>query len=266
MIDFGQLAAQDSSVKPFIDLIEQIMDMPDDSLNDMTVQSLQGMIKGSVTPEIQKQGVNNLIENFEARNYTRTMVNNIVQQSQKELNEFVESLQPSTAKRVLLNTLLNIVFGFFTEAQEKYHSYDIELPVLLDNNAKIPTYAHDTDAAADLYARETITIPAHSMANKVDTGIHIALPEGWLAHIAPRSSIGAKTPLRLSNMLAVIDQDYRGPLIIMFDNISDFDYTINEGDRIAQLWVTPSYRFKAVSVDNLPETERGEGGIGSTGV
>ena len=139
------------------------------------------------------------------------------------------------------------------------------MPLTLEKGATAPSYAHETDTGADLSALETVVVPAHSIGNKIHTGVRIALPENWTAYIVPRSSIGAKTPLRLSNSIGVIDSDYRGELGILYDNISDSDYTINAGDRIAQLIVMPAYHFKAQVVDILPETERSEGGFGSTG-
>ena len=69
----------------------------------------------------------------------------------------------------------------------------------------MPTYAHESDAAADLYAADEITIPANSISNLVRTGVHIALPENWTAIVVPRSSIGMKTGLRLSNSQGIID-------------------------------------------------------------
>ena len=111
-----------------------------------------------------------------------------------------------------------------------------------------------TDAAADLYAADTVTLAPHSTSNMIRTGVHIALPEGWMAMIFPRSSIGAKTGLRLSNSCGIIDSEYRGPLGVLYDNISDSEYTINAGDRIAQLLVMPNYHFRAKVVDTLDET------------
>jgi dUTP pyrophosphatase len=112
---------------------------------------------------------------------------------------------------------------------------------------------------------EDITLDKHTNGNKIRTGVRIQLPEGWLAMILPRSSIGAKTPLRLSNSVGLIDSGYRGELGVLYDNTSDKPYDIHAGDRIAQLLVMPSYRFKAQVVDSLEDTDRGTGGFGSTG-
>ena len=134
-----------------------------------------------------------------------------------------------------------------------------------EHGAKVPTYAHDTDAAADIYAMDDVILEPHTYGNKLRTGVKIQLPEGWQALILPRSSIGAKTPLRLSNSVGLIDSGYRGELGVLYDNTSDEPYTINQGDRIAQLLVMPSYRFKAEVVDTLEDSDRGEGGFGSSG-
>jgi len=170
-------------------------------------------------------------------------------------------------KKVLIDLVVNKLSDICNAAVEKYHSYAIELPMTVDTNAgaKVPTYAHDTDAAADLYAMEDQLIESNSYCNKIRTGIKIQLPEGWLAMILPRSSIGAKTPLRLSNSVGLIDSGYRGELGILYDNTSDADYFIHAGDRIAQLLVMPSYRFQAKVVDILADSDRGEGGFGASG-
>jgi large subunit ribosomal protein L15 len=168
-------------------------------------------------------------------------------------------------KKVLVDTVTEKLFGIFDLAAEKYHNFAIELPMTIDNCAKVPTYAHDTDAAADIYALEDITLDAHSFGNKIRTGVKIQLPEGWLALIIPRSSIGAKTPLRLSNSVGLIDSGYRGELGVLYDNVSDEPWEIHAGDRIAQLLVMPSYRFLADVVDTLTDSDRGDGGFGSSG-
>ena len=170
-------------------------------------------------------------------------------------------------KKILVDSIVNKLDDIFNTALEKFHSYAIELPMTVDKagGAQVPTYAHETDAAADLYAMETTVVEGNTLGNKIRTGVKIQLPEGWLAFILPRSSIGAKTPLRLSNSVGLIDSGYRGELGVLYDNISDTPYTINAGDRIAQLLVMPSYRFQAKVVDILADSDRGEGGFGASG-
>ena len=139
---------------------------------------------------------------------------------------------------------------------------------MLEEGAQTPTYAHETDACADVYAIEDTVVGAHTLSNKIHTGVHVALPENWEIGLLPRSSIGSKTGLRLSNSRGVIDQTYRNELIILYDNISDSDYEIKAGDRIAQMYPKPTYRFKP-NVITKEEFEAIEGdrngGLGSTG-
>ena len=259
------LLSENKNLLSFSSIIEQVMEIPEESLNADSMDIISGMVRGSFTANVVSQAVTELINNFEENSYTRADVTQLINSFEEEKNNFISQLHASQYKEQFLNLIFDEIFGVFKKALEQYHNFNIILPMTLDEGAIEPTYAHASDAAADLYARETVTIPAHSLSNKVNTGVHIGLPEGWKAHIAPRSSIGAKTPLRLSNNLGVIDQSYLGPLIVLFDNISDFDYTINAGDRIAQLWVSPSYHFKANIVKELENTERGENGLGSTG-
>ena len=168
-------------------------------------------------------------------------------------------------KKLLVDTVMDKMFGIFNAAAEKYHSYAIELPIQLEEGAQVPTYAHDSDAAADLYALEDVEIPAHFYSVPVKTGVHIQLPEGWVAMVLPRSSIGAKTTLRLSNSQGVIDSGYRGEIRAIYDNVGPEPYQIHKGGRIAQMYIMPSYRFKAKEVDSLEDSDRGQAGFGSTG-
>jgi len=188
-----------------------------------------------------------------------------IDEARNGITNFIDELHPSEQKRTILNGVFSIFYNLFDGVLERYHKFDIELPIQLEEGAQVPTYAHEGDAAADLYAADTVVVPAHSHSNMIRTGVHIQLPENWVAFIFPRSSTGSKTPLRLSNSVGIIDCQYRGPLGVLYDNLSDSDYTINAGDRIAQLMVMPNYHFKAKIVDKLEESERGEGGFGSSG-
>lgn len=136
----------------------------------------------------------------------------------------------------------------------------------LTDTAKLPKYAHMSDACADLYSDETITILPNE-TKLISTGIALAIPLGFVAHIYPRSSIGAKTPLRLSNSVGVIDSGYRDEIKMIYTNTGNEPYTINQGDRIAQMSIdaAPMAKFNVVEdVKSIGEDR--EGGIGSTGV
>ena len=265
LINFNDLIENNEEMKPFVDMISQIMEIPDDNLTDAVIESILGAVSGAFTPNLRENAIQEAVKGFEKQGLNIAGVQKTIEEAKVALDSLIDELNPSEKKRQLLNGVFDIFYEIFDKALERYHKFDIELPIFLEEGAQLPTYAHEGDAAADLYAADTIVVPAHSIGNMIRTGVHIALPERWVAYILPRSSIGAKTPLRLSNSVGVIDSGYRGPLGVLYDNISDSDYTINAGDRIAQLIVMPSYNFKAKQVEKLDETERGEGGFGSSG-
>ena len=130
----------------------------------------------------------------------------------------------------------------------------------------LPYYATQGAAALDLHAclDEPMTIPAGGQA-MVPTGIAAAIPTGYVGIMAVRSSMGVKHGITLTNGIGVIDSDYRGPLGVALHNFREEPYTIEPGDRIAQLMVVPVVRENIEVVEELPPTERGQGGFGSTG-
>ena len=138
---------------------------------------------------------------------------------------------------------------------------------LLNNLAKIPTKGSEYAAGWDLYAATDydIHIQPHETV-KIDTGIAIAIPEGFFGAIFARSGIATKQGLRPANCVGVIDSDYRGPVIVALHNDSDEEQIVLAGSRIAQLIVIEYLGLDLEVVDDLDETDRGDGGFGSTGV
>ncbi|MGM0904237.1 MAG: dUTP diphosphatase [Bacillota bacterium] len=157
----------------------------------------------------------------------------------------------------------------------------------LNENAVIPQYAHDYDAGVDIVATEDVVVePGETV--KVPTGIAVSIPAGYEAQIRPRSGITLKTKLRVQ--LGTIDAGYTGELGVVVDNISsnlDFGdgwpkgidgkelvganlsestYVIFKGDRVAQLVIAPVEQATFIEVETLEQTQRGEGGFGSSGV
>ncbi len=250
---------------PIVELINQIMALSEDGLNDQNVEIIRGMLEGAITPNIKENVINETLALFSSQNYTRSYVETLIKSGRIALADYIDELQPSEHKRTLLKVISNFMNDVFDAINERYNSHDFVLPIKLEENAHILTYAHNTDAAADIYALEDMTLAPHSLSNMVHTGLRIALPEGWAAYILPRSSIGMKTGLRLSNSVGVIDSEYRGEIGVMYDNHSDSEYVIHKGDRIAQMIVMPVHQFKPEVVDTLDNTSRGEGGFGSTG-
>ena len=110
-----------------------------------------------------------------------------------------------------------------------------------------------------------VELPPRALA-RIPTGIAIALPSAdYVALVFARSGLGIKHGVALSNGVGVIDSDYRGEIRVGLTNLSDVPYTVQPGDRIAQLMVTPVVRPALVQVEELDETQRGTGGFGSTG-
>lgn len=252
----------------FLESFRSLIDLPDDELTDDILKAMLENLDANFSPVLVNQSINQIITNLEAQELTRADAVESVETLKSTLKDLIYGEEVHSGnKKILLDTIINKLFSIFDTAIDKYHNYAIELPMVVDtaNGAKVPTYAHDTDAAADIYAMDEVILNPHTYGNKLRTGVKIQLPEGWQALILPRSSIGAKTPLRLSNSVGLIDSGYRGEIGVLYDNTSDKPYTINAGDRIAQLLVMPSYRFQPKVVNILADSDRGEGGFGSSG-
>lgn len=136
----------------------------------------------------------------------------------------------------------------------------------LRENAVVPKIATAGSAAADLYAciEEAVVISAGESA-VIPTGIAIAVPEGYGAFVFARSGLGIKYGIAPRNCVGVIDSDYRGEICVGLQNNSKEDYTVNPFDRIAQMAIMPVMPAEYILSDELTDTERGNGGLGSTG-
>ena len=137
---------------------------------------------------------------------------------------------------------------------------------LLNDMAKVPTRGSEYAAGYDLYAaiEYNIIIPPHSTV-KIGTGIAVELKEGTFGAIFARSGLATKKGLRPANCVGVCDSDYRGEYVVAVHNDSDYEMTIEPGERIAQLIIMPFIPVEFNVVDELSNTDRGAGGFGSTG-
>lgn len=133
--------------------------------------------------------------------------------------------------------------------------------------ARIPAYETAGASGADLRARisEAVVIPPLGRA-RIPTGLIMELPEGYEAQVRPRSGLAARHGLTILNSPGTIDADYRGELEIILINLGEGPFTVNDGDRIAQLVIAPVSRAVLVETESLSETGRGSGGFGSTGI
>lgn len=141
----------------------------------------------------------------------------------------------------------------------------IEIKKLRDN-ATIPQRGSAQAAGYDLYAAidETVTIKPHT-TEKIGTGLAIAVPDGYFGAIFARSGLATKQGLRPANCVGVADSDYRGEYIVALHNDTDVPQTVSCGDRVAQLVIMPYLAVEFEETEELSQTDRGEGGFGSTG-
>ncbi len=132
----------------------------------------------------------------------------------------------------------------------------------------IPLPAYETAHAAGMDLRAAVTEPielAPGARELLPTGIHIALPEGTEAQVRPRSGLAVKHGISMVNAPGTIDADYRGEIRIILINLGQESFTVQRGERIAQLVIAPVLRAEWQVVDSLEETVRGDGGFGHTG-
>ena len=136
----------------------------------------------------------------------------------------------------------------------------------LDNDAVIPTYAKPGDAGADLYSISDLVLSPGERA-LVKTGIAIALPNGYVGLVHPRSGLGLKNGISVVNTPGTIDAGYRGEIgVVLINHDLHESFQVKKGDRIAQLVVQKVENAQFKMVNQLPESERAAGGYGSTGV
>ena len=143
----------------------------------------------------------------------------------------------------------------------------IKIKVVNKGHQQLPQYATSQSAGMDLRANLDAPITLHPMERRlIPTGLHIALPEGYEAQVRPRSGLALKHGLTVLNTPGTIDADYRGEIGVVLINLSQEDFVINDGERIAQMVIARHEQGDFVVVEELDETERGEGGYGHTGV
>lgn len=143
----------------------------------------------------------------------------------------------------------------------------LKIKVINKGHQPLPAYATTQSAGMDLRTNIQKPITLRPMERKlIPTGLHIALPEGYEAQVRPRSGLALKHGLTVLNSPGTIDSDYRGEVMVLLINLSDTDFIVNDGERIAQMVIAKHEQGEWIKVEELDETERGEGGYGHTGV
>ena len=143
----------------------------------------------------------------------------------------------------------------------------MNIKIINKSHHPLPSFATKQSAGMDLRANLESPVVLKPMQRMlVHTGLFMALPIGYEAQIRPRSGLALKHGITVLNSPGTIDADYRGELMVLLINLSDTDFTISDGERIAQMVVTRHEQPALELVDALDETERGTGGYGHTGV
>lgn len=140
----------------------------------------------------------------------------------------------------------------------------MHVPLYLAAGASAPVYAKPGDAGADLAATEDRTLAPGERA-LVGTGVRVAIPDGYVGLVHPRSGLAARHGISIVNAPGTIDSGYRGEILVNLVNLGTEPWTCTAGDRIAQLLIMPVVRAEFVEADSLPESERGDTGHGSSG-
>lgn len=136
------------------------------------------------------------------------------------------------------------------------------MKVVLDDGAYMPEKAHEADAGYDLRTPERVVLRRHDCVC-IDTGVHIAIPDGWYGKLESKSGLNVKHSI--VSLGGVIDSSYTGNIVAKLYNFGNEDYVFEAGDKVIQIVFMPCGNFSLTQVDNLEETERGNSGFGSTG-
>lgn len=143
----------------------------------------------------------------------------------------------------------------------------VKIQVVNRGHQPLPAYATPQSAGMDLRANLEEPITLRPLERRlIPTGLYIALPEGYEAQVRPRSGLALKHGLTVLNAPGTIDADYRGEVGVVLINLSQQDFIINDGERIAQMLIACCEQGEMVVVEALDETERGAGGYGHTGI
>ena len=143
----------------------------------------------------------------------------------------------------------------------------IEIQVVNRGHQPLPTYATSQSAGMDLRANLDEPVTLRPLERRlIPTGLHIALPQGYEAQVRPRSGLALKKGITVLNTPGTIDADYRGEIGVILINLSQEEFVVNDGERIAQMVIAKHETADFIEVSILEESERGEGGFGHTGV
>lgn len=151
--------------------------------------------------------------------------------------------------------------------RKKSSNIMVSVKIINKSRHEMPAYATSQSAGMDLRANIDEAVTLRPMQRQlIPTGIFMALPPGFEAQVRPRSGLAFKYGITVLNTPGTIDSDYRGELKVLLVNLSDKDFTVNDGERVAQMVIARHEKAQIVAVEELDDTERGAGGYGHTGL
>ena len=268
---FENMNLEDKDMELFVNSITEILEFPDEVINEANIEEIEKAMVASLSGVERQQAIKETVAKMKAQGYTKEKAGEMIADFNKSLKDVMEEVADLTTnpyKIRIINKIFELLGDIIKEAVEKFLGYDTVVYFeLIREGARVPEYAHETDAGADVYAPEDITIPAYRLGFKAPTGFKMALAPGWEMQVRPRSGLSYKTSLRVANAPGTIDEGYRDEVGILFDNFSSQDYVIKAGERMAQFVIAPTYKFKAQLTDDVSKIgENRGGGFGSTGV
>jgi len=239
-------------------VFKTIQDLPDES-----VELILPQIEEEFKKLIEEQDlVNKTKTEFLQEGYTLADIKALKESYDNIAEDYFKLVKPTSPKGRYISALVGVYKGILDKIAQEGFSRTVNIKVVKETeDAILPEYAHFSDAGADLYSNEEVDIQPNKV-KIVSTGLKVEIPNGYEMQIRNRSGMTVKTPIIVQ--LGTVDSDYRGSLGIMMYNHGDIPYRVQKGDKIAQAVIMPTYHGNFLIVDKLTETERGEGGFGST--
>ena len=233
------------------------------NLPDESVELILPQIEDEFKKLIEEQDlVNKTKTEFLQEGYTLADIKALKQSYDDIAEDYFKIVKPTSPKGRYISALVGVYKGILDKIAQEGFSRTVNIKVLKETeDAVLPTYAHFGDAGADLYANEEVDIQPNEV-KIIQTGLKVEIPDGYEMQVRPRSGMSTKTPIL--GILGTVDSGYRGSLGVMLYNHGDIPYHVQKGDRIAQAVIAPTYHGNFLISDSLSETERGEGGFGST--
>lgn len=240
------------------EVFNTIQNLPDESV-ELILPQIESEFKKLIE---DNDLVNKTKTEFLEQGYTVADINEIKKSYDNIAEDYFKLVSPTSPKGRYLTALIGVYKDILNRILQEGFTRVVNVKILKENeDTTIPTYAHFSDAGADLYANEDVVLnPGETKV--IQTGLKMEIPDGYELQVRPRSGMTVKT--NVIAQFGTVDSDYRGPIGVMLYNHGTEPYEVHKGDRIAQAILAPTFHANFMIVDKLTETERGEGGFGST--